>query len=127
VKRSTDRILVSHTGNLSRPPDVQALVDDTSGAVERRLPSAISEVVERQIAAGLELGEVRAARLRDVDGAIAAPFPRSGSGAGTDGSARGRDTWNDAPPPSRSSTHARPPCISANLDTSESPIPTPGE
>src|SRR2546430_2342519 len=29
----------------------------------------------------------------------------------------GRKTWNDAPPPTRSCTHARPPCSSAKLDT----------
>ena len=40
--------------------------------------------------------------------------------------AAGRKTRNEAPPPSRSSTHARPPWSSANRATSESPIPVPG-
>ncbi len=38
----------------------------------------------------------------------------------------GRNTRNDAPPPARSSTHARPPWSSANRATSESPMPVPG-
>src|SRR5262249_42634237 len=38
----------------------------------------------------------------------------------------GRTTKNVAPPPGRSSTHARPPCSSANRDTSDRPSPTPG-
>ena len=37
-----------------------------------------------------------------------------------------RSTRKDAPPPSRSSTHARPPCSSANARTSDRPIPRPG-
>ena len=40
--------------------------------------------------------------------------------------ADGRNTWNDAPPPERSSTHASPPCKRAKSATSESPIPVPG-
>ncbi len=39
----------------------------------------------------------------------------------------GRKTRKLAPPPGRSSTHARPPWSSANRFTSESPTPTPGE
>jgi 5-methyltetrahydropteroyltriglutamate--homocysteine methyltransferase len=54
VKRSSDRILVSHTGNLPRPDDLQALVDDSSNTFTDRLPSAVKEVVERQIAAGID-------------------------------------------------------------------------
>ena len=47
--------------------------------------------------------------------------------ASSSGSTEGSHTRNDAPPPSRSSTHARPPCSSANFSTSDSPTPTPGE
>jgi len=54
VKRSSDRILASHTGNLPRPPDLQTLVDDQTGAFERRLPSAVQEIVDRQIHAGMD-------------------------------------------------------------------------
>jgi 5-methyltetrahydropteroyltriglutamate--homocysteine methyltransferase len=54
VKRSSDRILCSHTGNLPRPPDLQALVDDSGEAFLNRLPSAVKEVVEHQITAGMD-------------------------------------------------------------------------
>ena len=54
MKRSSERILVSHTGNLPRPADLQALVDDTGNAFVDRLPRAVKEVVERQIAAGID-------------------------------------------------------------------------
>ena len=48
---------------------------------------------------------------------------------GSRGSAQplGRKTWNDAPPPARSSSQARPPCSSANRRTRDRPMPTPGE
>ena len=48
-------------------------------------------------------------------------------GTSSVGPAAGRNTRNEAPPPSRSWTHARPPCSSANRRTSVSPTPTPGE
>jgi methionine synthase II (cobalamin-independent) len=54
VKRSSERILVSHTGNLPRPANLQTLVDDTGDAFAGRLPGAVKEVVERQIAAGID-------------------------------------------------------------------------
>ncbi len=38
----------------------------------------------------------------------------------------GKDTWNEAPPPSRSSTHTRPPCYLTNPSTMASPSPVPG-
>ena len=40
--------------------------------------------------------------------------------------APGSRTLKEQPPPGRSSTQARPPCSSAKLLTSDSPIPTPG-
>src|SRR5207249_5982990 len=49
------------------------------------------------------------------------------AGANSAASAPGRKTRKDAPPPPRSSTHALPPCSSANRATRERPIPTPGE
>ena len=52
MKRSSDRILVSHTGNLPRPADLDEL--DDAGAFARRLPSAVAEVVEHQVAVGLD-------------------------------------------------------------------------
>ena len=45
--------------------------------------------------------------------------PSVGGVAGQEGAER-------RPPPSRSSTQARPPCSSANIATSESPMPVPG-
>jgi 5-methyltetrahydropteroyltriglutamate--homocysteine methyltransferase len=51
VKRSTDRILTSHTGNLPRPADLESAAGD---AFTSRLPVAVADVVERQIAAGLD-------------------------------------------------------------------------
>ena len=45
-------------------------------------------------------------------------------GAASAGS--GSRTWNDAPPPGRSWTQARPPCSSAKRATRERPMPTPG-
>jgi 5-methyltetrahydropteroyltriglutamate--homocysteine methyltransferase len=56
MRHSEQRILVSHAGNLPRPPDVEALVaaKDTEG-FERRLPSAVQEVVDRQIDCGVDV------------------------------------------------------------------------
>jgi 5-methyltetrahydropteroyltriglutamate--homocysteine methyltransferase len=56
VRHSTDRILVSHAGNLPRPDDVNALLatKDTDG-FSRRLPSAVKEIVDRQIELGVDI------------------------------------------------------------------------
>src|SRR4029079_12831611 len=43
------------------------------------------------------------------------------------GSGGANSTWNAAPPLAPSSTHARPPCSSANRATNDRPSPTPGE
>ena len=43
------------------------------------------------------------------------------------GVSRRQPDGNAAPPPSRSSTHARPPWSSANRETTDRPIPTPGD
>lgn len=58
MRRSTDRILVSHAGALPRPDDLQRLFDAgpaEEDAFRSRLPSAVAEVVERQIAAGVDV------------------------------------------------------------------------
>src|SRR5215813_13698446 len=58
VKHSTDRILVSHAGNLPRPEDLdQILAQGQSGrdALKQRLPSAVDEVVDRQIECGVDI------------------------------------------------------------------------
>ena len=56
MRHSTERILVSHAGNLPRPDDVNHLVaeQDTDGFA-RRLPSAVQEVVDRQIDCGVDV------------------------------------------------------------------------
>jgi 5-methyltetrahydropteroyltriglutamate--homocysteine methyltransferase len=62
MKRSDTRILTTHTGSLPRPPDlVEALNAKELGkgydeaALDRRVRRAISEVVQRQAEAGLDV------------------------------------------------------------------------
>jgi 5-methyltetrahydropteroyltriglutamate--homocysteine methyltransferase len=62
MRRSTDRILVSHAGNLPRPPELDELIDggkDTSGANRaeylQRLPKAVGWIVDRQIDYGVDI------------------------------------------------------------------------
>lgn len=61
MKRSTDRILTMHAGSLARPPDLREMVvaksngqsyDET--ALAERLRHAVAEVVQQQIAVGLD-------------------------------------------------------------------------
>ncbi len=78
MKRSIDRILTSHGGNLPRPDDLDALIKGGSAAnrdaIIARLPSAVTEVVERQIDCGIDIlndGEyVKAANGADYVGYI---------------------------------------------------------
>jgi 5-methyltetrahydropteroyltriglutamate--homocysteine methyltransferase len=58
---STDRILTTHAGSLPRPPDLRELVLARSrgdaydqSALERRLKSAVAEIVQQQIKSGLD-------------------------------------------------------------------------
>jgi len=58
MRRSTDHILSTHGGNLPRPADLDALLakaDDNRSAIEKRLPVAVREVVERQIECGVDI------------------------------------------------------------------------
>jgi 5-methyltetrahydropteroyltriglutamate--homocysteine methyltransferase len=62
MRRSTDRILVSHAGNLPRPAYIDELIDggkarEGSNREEyhRRLPKAVQEVVDRQIEHGIDI------------------------------------------------------------------------
>jgi len=61
MKRSTDRILTTHTGSLPRPPDLVPLLlgTDQAGAdgdaVRDRVRSAVREAVNKQVAAGLDV------------------------------------------------------------------------
>jgi len=61
MKRSTERILTTHTGSLPRPPDLLAMaaaIERGSGdmaAFEARTPSAVAEIVRRQVEAGVDV------------------------------------------------------------------------
>jgi 5-methyltetrahydropteroyltriglutamate--homocysteine methyltransferase len=62
MRRSTDRILVSHAGNLPRPQALDELIDGgkaTQGAdteeYHRRLPDAVQWIVDRQIELGVDI------------------------------------------------------------------------
>ena len=62
MKRSTDRILASHAGNLPRPDDLwQMLLDRDAGkdvgeaALQQRIKHAVAEVVRQQVDAGIDI------------------------------------------------------------------------
>ncbi len=58
MRHNTERIRVSHAGNLPRPDDVnQLLAQGPAGrtAFHQRLPSAVSEIVDRQIGLGIDI------------------------------------------------------------------------
>ena len=62
MRRSTERILTTHTGSLPRPPDLlEPLQAREAGrpvdedAFAARVASAVAEVVRRQVAAGIDV------------------------------------------------------------------------
>ena len=58
MRRSTDRILVSHAGALPRPDSLQRLFDawpDGQEEFTAALPAAVTEVVGQQVAAGVDV------------------------------------------------------------------------
>ena len=62
MRRNTDRILVSHAGNLPRPDYLDELIDggrarESSGRKEyhERLPRAVNGIVDRQIELGVDI------------------------------------------------------------------------
>ncbi len=62
MKRSTDRILASHAGNLPRPDDLwQMLLDRDAGkdvseaALQQRVKQSVAEVVRQQVDAGIDI------------------------------------------------------------------------
>jgi 5-methyltetrahydropteroyltriglutamate--homocysteine methyltransferase len=58
MRRSTERILVSHAGTVPRPADLQELRDAGAareGDFQRRLASAVKEVVARQAEVGIDV------------------------------------------------------------------------
>lgn len=56
MKHNTDRIRTSHAGNLPRPDDVNSMLAarDTEGFL-KRLPSAVNEIVQRQVDIGIDI------------------------------------------------------------------------
>ncbi len=58
MKRSTDRIIVSHAGVLPRPNDLREMMvagDARAQEFKARLPSAVKEIVRRQIDIGIDV------------------------------------------------------------------------
>jgi 5-methyltetrahydropteroyltriglutamate--homocysteine methyltransferase len=62
MRRSSDRILTTHTGSLPRPADLLALIRDQQDGVLRdpaaltaRIKSAVAETVRHQVEAGLDV------------------------------------------------------------------------
>jgi 5-methyltetrahydropteroyltriglutamate--homocysteine methyltransferase len=62
MRRSTERFLTTHTGSLPRPDDLVRMmyareegVPVDGDALERRVASAVAEVVEKQVDAGIDL------------------------------------------------------------------------
>ena len=58
MRRSTERILVSHAGTVPRPADLQALFEageSRRDAFLERLPSAVKEVVRQQAEVGIDV------------------------------------------------------------------------
>ena len=62
MRRSTDRILVSHAGNLPRPDELNALIagglsreGSQTPAYQERLPKAVQWIVDRQVELGVDI------------------------------------------------------------------------
>jgi hypothetical protein len=58
MKRSTERILVSHAGVLPRPPEFQELLaagTSNTEALNKRLPTAVNEIVQKQVTVGIDV------------------------------------------------------------------------
>ena len=62
MKKSTDRILTTHTGALHRPPDLEELYRKKfagepydEAALDARLRSAVEETVRRQVSVGIDI------------------------------------------------------------------------
>jgi len=62
MKRSTERFLTTHTGSLPRPEDLirtmfarEEGVPVDGAALDARVASAVEEVVQKQVAAGVDV------------------------------------------------------------------------
>jgi 5-methyltetrahydropteroyltriglutamate--homocysteine methyltransferase len=69
MKRSIDRILVSHAGSLPRPDDLREMLIARDGGqpyqqqeFNRRLRSVVAEVVGRQVQAGVDIATTASCR-----------------------------------------------------------------
>src|SRR6478672_7277953 len=88
---STDRILTAHAGSLPRPDDLREMVlakalgePCDQAALDRRLKSAVAEIVKRQVECGLDIvndGELSKPNFTDyVSARIAGCEKRAGTG-----------------------------------------------
>lgn len=78
MRRGNRRILTTHGGNLPRPSDLDRLIaGGDRKAIDARLPTAVGEVVDRQLACGLDTvndGEyVKAANMVEAAAATSTP------------------------------------------------------
>src|SRR5215471_18385966 len=58
MRRSTDRIIVSHAGTLPRPPEILALLQQGeagNAALAQQLPAAVKEIVRKQVEVGVDV------------------------------------------------------------------------
>jgi 5-methyltetrahydropteroyltriglutamate--homocysteine methyltransferase len=58
MRRSTERIIVSHAGTLPRPPEIMALLQKGEAAkaeLTEKLPAAVKEIVRKQVEAGVDV------------------------------------------------------------------------
>jgi 5-methyltetrahydropteroyltriglutamate--homocysteine methyltransferase len=58
MRRSTDRIIVSHAGTLPRQDDLRDIIaggDARKAELKQRLPSAVKEIVQEQVECGIDI------------------------------------------------------------------------
>jgi 5-methyltetrahydropteroyltriglutamate--homocysteine methyltransferase len=100
VKRSTERILTTHTGSLPRPQDLLAMLEAVDAgtlsdpaAFESRVRSAVADIVRQQAAAGVDI-------VNDGEqGKVGySTYVRQRlTGFGGQSTVRGRSDWADFP------------------------------
>ena len=75
MRRSTDRIIVSHAGTLPRSDELRAMMADPNRAAEftAALPAAVKEIVRKQVEVGIDV--VNDGELGKRDGFSS--YPRS--------------------------------------------------
>jgi len=117
LKRSTERILTTHTGSLPRPPDLLGMLEALDAgtvpdpaAFEARVRRAVAEVVRQQLDAGVDI-------VNDGEqGKVGySTYVRQRlTGFGGQSTVRGRSDWADFPEAAaraeRRATVARPAC-----------------